>query len=165
MKKVNLFILLFTLIANYSLIGQDQNQIQEINKSIWDNFTKAFETYDVDLFSSLHSKDFVRISGDSKTIRDVNNYIEGYRNRWQNLNKKQTIDFRFTERINNGNLASEKGIYKLTINIGEPNEVSYYGAFHVVIRKENSNWKLLVDYDSNPENYYGEKSFLEASPK
>ena len=165
MKASKNYMMVLFLLLNSMLFSQEQNYNQEINKAIWEKFTEAFETYDAELFASLHSKDFIRISSDSKTIRNVENYIDGYRNRWKNMNSKQTIDFRFTERINNGNLASEKGIYKLTVNLGEQNEASYYGAFHVVMRKEETHWKLLVDYDSNPKSPINEVVFLKAKPK
>lgn len=165
MKTTKLILIVSVFLMSSNLFCQEQNNNEEVNKVIWKKFTKAFETYDVELFASLHSEDFVRISGNSKTIRNVENYIAGYRNRWQATSRKQTIAFRFTERINNGTLASEKGIYKLSVNPETPEEASYYGAFHVVMRKEENTWKLLIDYDSNPNNSINEESFLNAKPK
>lgn len=146
----------------HQLQAQNSKCLNDINAEIWSNFTKAFETFDHELFASLHSENLVRVSGSSKLLRNKTNYINGYANRWASNKTPQTISFRFLERICNDNKASERGIYKLTINKGLPNEQSYYGKFHVIMVKENNQWKLLVDYDSNEGFTINEKSYKDA---
>lgn len=160
MKKFKLFITLF--LFSYVLQAQENKCLKTINDQIWSNFTKAFETFDYELFSSLHSENLVRVSGNSKLLRNKKDYISGYENRWTNNKTPQTISFRFIERICNEQQASERGIYKLTVNTGLSNEQSYYGKFHVIMIKENNQWKFLVDYDSNEGNTINEKSYKNA---
>ena len=59
MKKFKLFITLFLL--SYVLQAQENKCLKTINDQIWSNFTKAFETFDYELFSSLHSENLVRV--------------------------------------------------------------------------------------------------------
>ena len=152
---------LFLVISN-STFCQNKEYFKAINTHIWENFTKAFETHDVALFSSLHTEDLVRVSGDGKTIREKTAYIEGYKTRWQNKPVPQTISFRFLERICNGKQASERGIYKLTRYPNTPDEVSYYGKFHVILKRESNLWKIQVDYDSSEQNTIDETTFKSA---
>jgi len=159
------FKLIFVFIClSFQLQTQAQNNecLKTINNEIWSNFTKAFETFDYKLFASLHSEDLVRVGGNSKSLRNKTDYINGYANRWTDNKSPQTISFRFLERICNDSKASERGVYKLTVNHNQSNEQSYYGKFHVIIIKENNQWKILVDYDSNENNTITEKSYKNA---
>lgn len=142
--------------------SQDYQNFKDINTQVWEPFTKAFETYDYSLFASIHGEGLIRISGDGKSIRSFYEYIEGYEKRWQENKGSQTISFRFLERIVNNNYASERGIYKLTINNNTSEEKSYYGKFHVLLKQENNRWKLILDYDSSERNTINEISFNSA---
>ena len=155
------YVIFFVCFSN-QLSAQNNDCLTAINNEIWLNFTKAFEAFDHDLFASIHSDDLVRVGGNSKLLRNKTDYINGYANRWKSNKAPQTISFRFLERFCNDTKASERGIYKLTVNKDLPNEQSYYGKFHVIMVKENNQWKLLVDYDSNEGNTINEKSYKNA---
>lgn len=161
MKHLKLF-LLTTFFVSHVIICQNNKNLEQINKDVWEQFTKAFETSDYILFGSLHSEDLIRVGGDGKRILSKENYIKGYENRWTNNNQERTISFRFLERIINDDSGSERGIYKLTVNKGTQNEQHYYGKFHVILRKESGIWKILVDYDSSENNTINESSFINA---
>jgi hypothetical protein len=62
----------------------------------------------------------------------------------------------------NENQAYEVGIYKTTSIDEKGQSHSGYGKFHVVHRKENGVWKILVDSDSSEGGTIGEKEFLAA---
>ena len=64
----------------------------------------------------------------------------------------------------NENLAVEVGIFKYTHTNNEGVAKNYFGRFHVVLRKEEGTWKILVDTDSSEGNTISEKDFLAASP-
>ncbi len=160
MTKIKLFYILFLLI-NISTFSQSED-LKDINIQVWQNFTKAYEMLDYNLFASLHSEDLVRVSGNSKTIKDKITYINSYKKWWKTKDKQQSISFRFLERIVNNDKASERGIYKLTTNPNTENEKNHYGKFHVIHIKENGIWKILVDYDSSENEAINETSYLEA---
>ena len=160
MRTFKLIILCFFL-GNLAF-SQGSNELKLINQHIWQPFTKAFETLDYKLFESIHDSSLLRVSGDQKTIRTFKTYLDGYEQRWKNSTRKQTISFRFLERISNDNYASERGIYKLTLDSGTKQERSFFGKFHVLHRKINGQWKIILDYDSNEENTIDEKSYLSA---
>lgn len=163
MKTINIICLIGTFfIMNNKIQAQDPSKVDDINTQVWDVFTKAFETSDVDLFGSIHSKNLIRVNGDNERIQNLEEYLDGYRHNWKNKTLKRTIHFRFLERINNGDAASERGIYKLTIHPNTEREESYYGKFHVFLRKENKVWKLLIDYDSSENNTIDEASYMNA---
>lgn len=162
MKTLKSFILFVWIGFALQIQAQNNKCLNEINKQVWSNFTKAFETFDHELFDSLHTEELVRVGGNSKLIRNKTDYINGYASRWKTNKTPQTISFRFLERICNDTKASERGIYKLTVNEGLPSEQSYYGKFHVIMLNVDDVWKLLVDYDSNENNTINEKSYKNA---
>lgn len=159
-KSIIFFLLLVTM-TNMSF-SQKKENLEEINK-VWNKFHSAFKKLDYKLMTEIHSKKLIRISN-GKRISDYNNYINGYKIRFKKTKKNNTknrIILRFFERINNDSIASERGIYKL-IRINNKKEQTYYGQFHVLFIKENNNWKILMDYDSNETNSINEKDFIKA---
>jgi hypothetical protein len=163
MKSFFKIVLLVTFLFGPTVQGQESKCLEVINSNIWNNFTKAFENLDYELFESLHSNDFIRVSGNTKSLKNKSEYIEDYKNNWNSRQPKQTISFRFLERICNSSRASERGIYRLTLNPETKEEKSYYGKFHVILVNQNSKWKILVDYDSSEANSINKNSYDSAS--
>ena len=157
-------ILLISLLCSVANVFA-QNHQQEINNQVWKPFIKTFNERDTKGFMAVHSKDVVRSSRDSKTIL---NYEEYYKEQEQGDKRgltsgtKRDLELRFTERIANNNQAIEVGIYKTSVIRSNGATQSHYGKFHVVLRKENGTWKILVDTDSSENNSITEKDFLAA---
>lgn len=155
--------ILFLTIFTNQVNSQKLQTLKDINK-VWNHFYQAFDSLDYKPMAEIHSKKLLRISG-GKRILDYNAYIEGYEKQFKNAmenNLTNNISLRFFERISNDSIASERGIYKLTRNKNRPKEQIYYGQFHVIMKKENTAWKIVMDYDSNELNSIGEKDYLKA---
>jgi ketosteroid isomerase-like protein len=163
MKNALLIILLLSTAHVYVFA---QNYQQEINAQVWKPFIQTFNERDTKGFMAVHSKDVVRSSRDSKKVL---NYDEYYKEQEQGDKRgltsgtKRDLELRFTERIANSNQAIEVGIYKTSVTRKDGTTQSYYGRFHVVLRKENGVWRILVDTDSSENNSITEKDFLAAS--
>ena len=65
---------------------------------------------------------------------------------------------------NKNELAIDVGIYKTTYLPQESEPRSFYGKFLVVLRKENTHWKILVDTDSSEGRTISEDDFIAANP-
>lgn len=163
MKSIKLVVSIVSfLLMQIQGVSQSTDCVKNINAHIWSNFTISFETFDLELFKSLHTENFIRASGNSKSLKDKKTYINGYKKTWESPKIKQTISFRFLERFCDGKTASERGIYKLTINPDRLTEKSYFGQFHVILIKVKDQWKFLVDYDSDENNTINENSYNRA---
>ncbi|HEY3404313.1 MAG TPA: nuclear transport factor 2 family protein [Ohtaekwangia sp.] len=162
MRTVILSALILFSIQSYS-----QDYEKEINDQVWKPFIQTFNTYDADGFLAVHSKDLVRSARDSKTIWSWIEYLQEQK-KWDRQaterRSKRTLELRFTERIINPTKAIDVGIYKTTDINTKGESRSFYGRFHVVLRKENGTWKILVDTDSSEGNSISEKDFLAAKP-
>jgi ketosteroid isomerase-like protein len=158
-------VVILLLLISSSLFAQDTQK--EINEQVWKPFIKGLSGGDAELFMSVHSKDLVRSGRDSKKVLNWDDYYTNTKasNEWGRENKvRLEIELHFTERISNANQAIDVGIYKTTSFAADGKQHSGYGRFHVVHRKENGTWKILVDTDSNEGNTIGESQFLAAKP-
>lgn len=139
--------------------------LKELDRDIWLPFIKAYGEGNPDGYIALHSKSFVRPMGDAKRIDTYEQWASGTRGMFKSFadrGAKMSIQFRFLERFANAESASERGIYEFTrINAnGETRKA--YGKFHVITRKEDGKWKILVDYDSTEGRTIDEAAFKAA---
>lgn len=144
-----------------------QNFQKEINEEVWKPFISSFTALDTDKFMSVHSKDVVRSPRDAKVLQSWDEYYKQQRasdNRHRQDGSSRSIELRFTERIANSKQAIDVGIYKTSVTNKDGKSASFFGRFHVVMRKEGEVWKILVDTDSSEGNTISEKEFMAATP-
>jgi hypothetical protein len=163
MQRVKIGIALCLLLSCFLT----QAQQKEINDQVWRPFIDSFNSFDTDKFMALHSQEVVRSPRDSKSVLNWEQYDKQQKQgdtRSQADQRKRSIELRFTERIANNEQAIDVGIYKTT-NINSKGESrSFYGRFHVVLRKEKGIWKILVDTDSSENGTIDEADFNSALP-
>lgn len=144
-----------------SVNAYSQNQTEAINKDVWFNFMQAYQDLDASLFNQIHTDDVLRIPEESGSMmigqeyKDAN--LENF-NRWNLSKVNQRIQFSFISRIQKGNWAYETGIYKLT-RYTDSGSQSFYGKFHVTLKKVTGLWKIFIDSDSNENGTIGEEDF------
>lgn len=136
---------------------------KRINEQVWKPFSEAYLQLDAQRYLDLHAVDFLRI-GDGRILTKQQYTEQQIRNfqRYKQQGITLAIDFRLVERIVNENFASERGIFCTIAHKGTPKEQRYYGKFHVIMRKEQSTWKITMDYDSDERGTINAKSFEEA---
>ncbi|HEY0653603.1 MAG TPA: hypothetical protein VGD65_10775 [Chryseosolibacter sp.] len=151
----------------FAMIASAQDAQREINEQVWKPFIKGFNENDTKTFMAVHSKDVVRSSRDAKEVLNWNQYFaQQERGDKADLaaKRKRTLELRFTERIASAAQAVEVGIYKTSYANADGTTRSFFGRFHVVMRKEQGVWKILVDTDSSENNTISENDFLAAAP-
>jgi ketosteroid isomerase-like protein len=144
-----------------------QNVQREINDQVWKPFIKNFNERNTDGFMAVHSKDVVRSPRDAKVVWNWDEYYKNQKEgdeRGKAGSSNRKLELRFTERINNASTAVDVGVYKTTVTRPDGSSRSSYGRFHVILRKENGIWKILVDTDSSEGEAITDKEFLAASP-
>ena len=118
-----------------------------------------------DEFMAVHSKEMSRVNQDGKKIYGYEKYYQENKN-WNDRSKKEgrkhNIELRFTQRIAGNDRGFEVGYYKTTSIQPNGESRSFYGKFHVLLRKENGKWKILMDADANEKT--NEAIFLTATP-
>lgn len=164
---MNRFILLFlTALALYTnSFSQTDSLQQQINEQVWKPFIQSFNNRDDEGFKAVHSKDVIRVIQDDSKIIGYNEYFkpvaDSIKAKWTLW--KHNIELRFIQRIAANGKAFEVGYYKTTNTNTSTGETSvHYGKFHVLLRKENGTWKILMDADAHEET--NEHIFLSGKP-
>jgi ketosteroid isomerase-like protein len=165
MTKTKLFLLLLTYSIGNLCHAQADSLQKEINDEVWKPFIKSFNEMNTDAFMAVHSKEMSRVNQDGKSIYGYGKYYEENK-RWNDRSKtegrKHNIELRFTQRIAGNDKGFEVGYYKTTSIQADGQSRSFYGKFHVLLRKENGKWKILMDADANEKT--NESIFLSATP-
>lgn len=158
-------VLIIMMLLNASVYAQDYQK--EINDQVWRPFIESFNSFDTNGFMAVHSRDVARSPRDANVLFSWDEYFKqqqaGDKKQKENGHTRQ-IELRFTERIANPKQAIDVGVYKTTVRNKEGKASSFYGRFHVVLRKEGSEWKILVDTDSSEGNTITEEDFMAARP-
>ena len=162
---MQLFVTGLFILISLSCFAQDFTK--EIDDQVWKPFIATFNSHDTEAFMALHSKDVVRSPRDSKVLLNWDEYFKLHQESDQREKKggaTRTIDLSFTERISNAKQAIDIGVYRATVTTkdGKSATYTYYGRFHVVLRKEGGTWKILVDTDSSSG--VSDKDFIAARP-
>jgi hypothetical protein len=163
MKK---FLLLTAVALSFSFTHAQTDSLKwvtEINEQVWKPFVTHFISGNKEGFRNVHSKRITRVEIDRGKVLDHEKYFPPTEGNTQSVKKSgsTTFELRFDKRISDGNKAWESGFYKGTYTPeGKPSR-SWYGRFFVVLEKEASIWKILVDADTGKE--ANEENFSKAS--
>ncbi len=139
------------LVFTCSLFGQVTNFTKEINEQVWIPFISSFSSGDDEGFKKVHSKDVIRVEQDAGRIFGYDVYFkkmpDSVKNKWSAW--KKNIELRFTQRIASETNAFHVGYYNTTSTNSKTGEVrNSFGKFHVLMKKENGVWKILLDADT-----------------
>ena len=141
------FVFLF-VICSWTSIPAQMSIVDEIAQQVWTAFKDSYGIKDAARFNAIHTDDVLRI-----TARGI---LVGQAYRDQNIRSfarkdspKRVIDFRFERRIHESNMAYEIGYYQISY---DNDEEHYYGRFSVLLKKENGQWRIAQDWDTNDIN-------------
>lgn len=125
---------------------------KEINQQVWLPFIESFSNGNDEGFSAVHSKEIIRVLQDSKQIWGYDQYFKKQPDsiKAKYAVWKKNIELRFLQRIDGNDKAFEIGYYKTSSKntVTGESRISY-GKFHVLLRKENGVWKILMDADAH----------------
>ena len=163
MKKlscVTSFVLFFL-----SAFSQSDSLQREIDEQVWKPFIKSFNSGDDLTFRAVHSKDVIRVLQDDNKVLGYDQYFheipDSIKIKWRNW--KKDIELRFIQRIASAGKAFEVGYYRtISTNVVTGEKRTSFGKFHVLLRKENGSWKILMDADAHEKT--DETVFLTARP-
>ena len=163
MKQLSWIVIL--LLSCDQCFSQADSLQKEINEQVWKPFIKAFDNSDDEAFSAVHSKEVIRVIQDDNRVMGYNEYFQkipdSIKAKWGNW--KKNIELRFVQRIASKDKAFEVGYYKTSsTNAVTGEKRSGYGKFHVLLRKENGVWKILMDADASEKT--DEAIFLSGKP-
>jgi len=152
MKTIKILIILITTAS--AAFSQPTNSVEieaKVNNELWKPFKEAFENRDAQTFNALHTDDVLRVSkwGIKAGDEYKNSVSESYAKKGR---PDRTIDFWLEHRIYKGDIGYEVGYYRIAYQTPEGENKESYARFHVVLRRENGQWKIAQDWDTNEIN-------------
>jgi ketosteroid isomerase-like protein len=153
------------LLVSFLVFAQADSLQKQINEQVWKPFITSFNNRDDEAFSAVHSKDVTRVLQDNNQLMGYNEYFkkvpDSVKARWSVWTRN--IELRFIQRLAANGRAFEVGYYKtISTNSSTGEKRTGYGKFHVLLRKENGVWKILMDADANEKTT--ETVFLSGQP-
>ena len=126
--------------------------LEELNRDVWHPFVRAYGALEVDALLMLYHPDLIRARGDAGEVLGYAGFAAQMREffaKVAGLGDRIAIEFRFHERLAAGELASERGVFRLTATpaIGRPR--TRYGRFHTYARRVDGRWLFAADYDTS----------------
>ncbi|HTH58164.1 MAG TPA: hypothetical protein VL728_19085 [Cyclobacteriaceae bacterium] len=157
--------LILSIAVGFASFAQPDSVQQQINNQVWKPFIQSFNSRDDAGLASVHSKEVTRVIQDDNRIQVYDQYFkkvpESQRARWAKWTT--SIELRFIQRIAGSGRAFEVGYYRTTDTNSQTGEKRIgYGKFHVLLRKENGVWKILMDADAGENT--DETVFLSGKP-
>lgn len=140
----------------------DTELLRELNRDVWHAFVRAYGARDAKAFLAVHSPDLIRAGGPEKQVHGYPEYATQTEQWFADLTERGDdigIEFRFDERIASGDLASERGMYRITATRATGEQRVFYGRFHTFSRRIGDGWRIAVDYDSNEGGTVTEETF------
>lgn len=124
----------------------------ELNRDIWHPFVRTYRDRDLKAFLGLYHPDLIRAGGPAKEVygydrfaADTAAWFTTCAERGDSLG----IEFRFTERIAADDLASERGVLRITATRPGADDLVFHSQFHTFARKAAGRWRIVADYDTN----------------
>jgi ketosteroid isomerase-like protein len=156
---------IFALLSCLKSFGQGDSLQRQINEQVWKPFISAFNADNDEGFQAVHSREVTRIEQDNARILTFDQYFrkipDSVKASWGAW--KRNLELRFIQRIAGNGRAFEVGYYKTTSTNSKTGESrTGYGKFHVLLRKENGIWKILMDADAHEMT--DEVAFLTGKP-
>lgn len=143
----------------------DSGLLRELNRDVWHAFRAAYGARDAESFLALHTPDLIRAGGPDKQAHDFAEYAGQITQWFAELTERGggiDIEFRFEERIASAELASERGVFRISATMPGDEDRVFYGRFHTFARKVDGSWRIAVDYDSTDAGTVGEDTFVAA---
>ena len=126
--------------------------LDELNRDIWRAFRRTYGERDLTGYLDLYDRDLIRAGGPGQEVygydrleADTTAFFAKATARGDHFD----IDFRFTERIAEAGLASERGYYRITANLADASTSVLHGRFHTFARQRDGRWRIAVDYDTD----------------
>ena len=148
LRFIKSFSIIIVLMIGGVIKAQEQSAIEkEVNQQVWQVFKTSYQERDSEAFKAIHTKDVLRVHDGG--VRLAGQYFEGIAN-WRPFRQGRSIeiDFAFESRNYKDTVGYEVGYYRvLSSQVGMETSASY-GMFHVVLKKDDGQWKIAQDFDT-----------------
>lgn len=162
MRKTIYFSFLFFLIFSITNKGicqnkttQDSIRISEIDQTYWNEIARTVNTGDFKGYEALCDKNAVLVVsiGNNKRSEPMTVALEHWKQGFldtKNGKTKDTVSFRFSQRIGSATTAHETGIFCfISTNNTNQKTTKQYIHFEALLVKNNEKWQVVMEYQKS----------------
>ena len=123
---------------------------KEINKTVWKAFQDAFQALDGKALNDVYADNVLRITSDGIDTQsafkeaNVTRFAENIKN-----GDRIALDFWLDSRQTNETTSYEVGFYRMTMTTSAGETNTFYGQFHILLKKIHGRWKIAQDWDTS----------------
>jgi len=125
--------------------------LDELNRELWRPFIISYAERDASAVGRLQAPELIRVEAANGWVGGFDAYLERTAAFFADMTGRGAtigIAFRFVERLVEGSIASERGVYRIVMAVPGEAELVFYGRFHTFARKTGDGWRIVVDYDT-----------------
>ncbi len=148
MTLILFWVLLFS--SPFAIAYADVSTEQKvIDVTVWKTFRNAFEQLDGDALNSVYADSVLRVTPEGL---DTENQFKVFNKTRFDENiandDRVALDFWFDSRRTSSTTSYDVGFYRVMIN-SKSGSSTFYGQFHIVLRKIDGDWKIVQDWDTD----------------
>ena len=148
MKAILAFLLLFPLLL---LAGEEAPQEQRVKQldAYWAEVSRAVAAGDFAGYAATCDAEGVLVSGVKKSCTPLAEALKRWKKDFDATKSgemKASVQFKFSQRLNDGTTAHETGIFLYTATGADGKETRAYVHFEALLLKREDGWKIVMEY-------------------
>ena len=151
MKAILAFVLLFPLLLLAGEEGPEGQRVKQLD-AYWAEVSRAVAAGDFAGYAATCDAEGVLVSGEKKTCTPLAEALKRWRKDFEATKSgdmKASVQFKFSQRLNDGTTAHETGIFLYTATGADGNETRAYVHFEALLLKREDGWKIVMEYQKS----------------
>lgn len=120
-----------------------------IDETVWEPFQRSFEAMDGEALNAVYAGQVLRVTPEGLDTEET--FKQKNRTRFDENHARGDridLDFWFDSRQTNADTSYDVGFYRFGITPSAGATSYFYGQFHIVLKKQNGQWKIVQDWDT-----------------
>lgn len=148
MKSILAFLFLFPFLL---LAGEERPREERVKEldAYWAEVSRAVGAGDFPAYEATCDAEGVLVSGEKKTCTPLAEALKRWRKDFEATKRgemKASVQFKFSQRLNDGTTAHETGIFLYTATGADGKETRAYVHFEALLLKREDGWKIVMEY-------------------
>lgn len=151
MKAILAFVLLFPLLLLAGEEGPEGQRVKQLD-AYWAEVSRAVAAGDFAGYAATCDAEGVLVSGVKKSCTPLAEALKRWKKDFDATKSgemKASVQFKFSQRLNDGTTAHETGIFLYTATGADGKETRAYVHFEALLLKREDGWKIVMEYQKS----------------
>ena len=148
MKAILAFVLLFPLLLLAGEEGPEGQRVKQLD-AYWAEVSRSVAAGDFAGYAATCDAEGVLVSGVKKSCTPLAEALKRWKKDFDATKSgemKASVQFKFSQRLNDGTTAHETGIFLYTATGADGKETRAYVHFEALLLKREDGWKIVMEY-------------------